>query len=126
MARSVLFRPSFRSVIAREQLGKLDDAPPHGGVLDRSERSGEGEPVRAREEVRVLRISALSSSSERPSIIATMGREACQAPRRALGDGPHNLLRNILRNSGARARSMAFHDVVKLGDQVRNLTYENG
>ena len=67
MARSVLFRPSFRSVIAREQLGKLDDAPPHGGVLDRSERSGEGEPVRAREEVRALRISALSSSSERPS-----------------------------------------------------------
>jgi hypothetical protein len=87
MARSVLFRPSFRSVIAREQLDKLDHAPPHAGVLDRSERTGEGEPVWAREEVRVLRISALSSSSERPSIVATMRREACQAPRRALGDG---------------------------------------
>jgi hypothetical protein len=44
MARSVLFRPSFRSVIAREQLDNLDHAPPHAGVLDRSERTGEASP----------------------------------------------------------------------------------
>lgn len=123
MARSVLFRPSFRSVIAREQLDKLDDAPPH---LDRSERTGQGEPVRAREEARVLRISALSSSSERPSIIAvapspmdlTIGSgTSFGTAARGLGRWPSTMsLRSAIRSATLRmktddrsAHTSAFH-----------------